>query len=253
MKDEIRLASTIMLIQEADALEVLMMKRYQHDGLLSGAMLFPGGKLEHHDSAPDWADLALNWGAVPEVERGLRIAVIRELFEEAGILLGQSPDEDDHKSRDLEVRKAIEHGEMSFFDYIKQQNIIIDLMALTLFSRWQSPPHTGQRFDTYFYLAAAPKNQLAVADGREAVEMEWIKPTDALDLSANKQRKIIFPTRMNLKMLSETNGLGEAVDAAKLRKIQKVEPRVEVRGAEKYLVLDEDAGYGDVAELLPFK
>lgn len=247
---DIRSSATILLIQEIDALEVLMLKRYQGDDILSGAMMFPGGKLEAHDEIDDWTELAIGWDAIPKIERGLRIAAIREAFEETGIMLGQDVKNNVSEAELLGVRKAIEAGDLSFHDYVREQNVTLDLQALTLFSRWQTPPTLGRRFDTHFYLAAAPKGQTAVADGREAVKTEWVTPQNALNLAANRQRKMLFPTRMNLKMLGESNGFHTAVDQAKAREIHKVEPKVEQRGDERYLILDPKFGYGRVEELI---
>lgn len=247
---EIRSSATILLIQEMDELEVLMLKRYQGDDILSGAMMFPGGKLEDHDEIDDWAELAIGWNKTPKVERGLRIAAIREAFEETGIMLGQNAKNNMADAELLSVRKAIEAGELSFYDYVQRQGITLDLQALTLFSRWQTPPTLGRRFDTYFYLAAAPKGQVAVADGREAVKTEWIAPQNALNLAANNQRKMLFPTRMNLKMLGESAEYDVAVSQAKVREIQKVEPEIEQRGEDRYLILDSKFGYGQVEELI---
>ena len=247
---DIRASATILLIQEIDAFEVLMLKRYQGDDNLSGAMMFPGGKLETHDESDDWRDVVKGWDAVPQTERGLRIAAIREAFEETGILLGQNVENMAPEAKLLTVRKAIEAGDLNFYDYVCQQDIQLDLQALTLFSRWQTPPTLGRRFDTFFYLAAAPRGQTAIADGREAVKTEWIAPQIALDLAAKKQRKLLLPTRMNLKMLGQSDGLDAAVKHAEKRKVHKVEPKIEQRGGERYLILDAEFGYGQVEEII---
>lgn len=247
---EVRSSATILLVQEVNALEVLMLKRYQGNDFLSGAMMFPGGKLEAHDEIADWGQIVKGWNAVPDAERGLRIAAIREAFEETGILLGQGANNMANDDEMLAIRKAIEANELSFYDYVQQENIELDLQALTLFSRWQTPPNMNKRFDTFFYLATAPQGQIPVADGREAVETEWITPHNALSLSEKKQRKMLLPTRMNLKMLSEAKQLEIAVQQANDRKIHKVEPKFEQRGNDKYLILDSKFGYGQVEELI---
>lgn len=250
MSSEIRLASTIILIQKNMPFDVLMMKRYKHNGQLSDAMVFPGGKLETQDLDTKWSKVVKNWDSVPTIERGMRIAVIRELFEEVGILLGHNINNQRCSKDDEIARKLITEEKLNFYDFLQQQKIVIDLNILTLFSRWQAPTYVEKRFDTFFYLAPAPENQIAVPDGYEAVDIEWISPHKALELEKINQRKIIFPTRMNLKMLSEAKEFDDAFRNAELRKIEKVEPFVENRGAEKYLILDPKHGYGDVAELM---
>lgn len=81
-----RIASTMMLVREAPAVEVLMVKRNQAIDHFSGAMLFPGGKVEPSDLDPAWRAQVEGWDDIPESERGPRISAIRETFEECGIL-----------------------------------------------------------------------------------------------------------------------------------------------------------------------
>jgi hypothetical protein len=55
---------------------------------------------------------------------------------------------------------------------------------------------------------------------------------------------------MNLQMLAKSRSAEEAISAARLRTVVVVEPRLERRDGEPYLVLPEAAGYGRVAEAL---
>lgn len=248
----IRPASTVMLLREsAGPMQVLMVRRNQEIDFVSGAMVFPGGKVDKSDLAPEWENLADGWSAVPEGERGPRVAAARELFEESGILIadGAAPPND---VQTLAARKAIEAGSIRFGDFLQQRGLRIDLEAFTLFSRWLTPPVVPKRFDTFFYLAAAPAGQVAVSDGRETVETEWIAPDHALELAARKERAIIFPTRMNLGLLAQTPTLDSAVAAAAAREHRTVTPTIELRDGQRFLTLAPDLGYGDVAEPLNF-
>jgi hypothetical protein len=96
----------------------------------------------------------------------------------------------------------------------------------------------------------APAEQVAACDGRETVDAEWIAPSEALRLAAAGERKVIFPTRMNLQLLAEAGGAQDAVTRAALRKLVTVEPQIEQRAGGRVLVLPPDAGYGAVAEPL---
>lgn len=236
-----------MLVREKPALEVLMVRRHHQIDFMSGAMVFPGGKIDEQDLDPRWAEWAAGWDEIPEVERGPRIAAIREAFEESGMLPGVAARPDQGDSR--HARKAVENGSLAFIDYVRQKGVALDLRALTLFSRWLTPPIVAKRFDTFFYLAVAPSGE-AEADGREAVETEWLAPDDALTLAAEGRRTIVFPTRMNLRLLATTPTLAEAVATARERSGRTILPRIEQRGEERYIMLDPEAGYGDVEELL---
>jgi hypothetical protein len=107
-----------------------------------------------------------------------------------------------------------------------------------------------RRFDTWFYVAVAPEEQLAICDGSETVDAEWISPHEALRLAQAGERTVIFPTRMNLQMLGEATSAEDAVRRSRARKIVTVEPEMTVRDGERVLVLPPDAGYGPVVELI---
>jgi hypothetical protein len=107
-----------------------------------------------------------------------------------------------------------------------------------------------KRFDTWFYIAAAPPDQLALCDGWETVDAEWIAPSEALRLGETRERNVVFPTRMNLGLLAEANGAEDAVARAAGRVLVPVEPKLVETPEGPTLVIPPDAGYGPVTELL---
>jgi 8-oxo-dGTP pyrophosphatase MutT (NUDIX family) len=244
------MAATIMVVRETPTLEVLMVRRHHEIDFVPGAMVFPGGKIAAQDHDPGWAECAIGWEELPAVERAPRIAAIREAFEETGLFLGNGGD-GLHGPDTAAVRRQIEEGTLSFRDYVVRAGAAIDLTRLTLFSRWLTPSIMPKRFDTFFYLAAAPAQQFARFDGRETVDCEWIAPSEALRLAAAGERNMVVPTRLNLQLLASSDTLAAAVDAASRRSMEVVTPRVEVRDGKRYLVIDSNAGYGEVLELRP--
>src|SRR5258705_1309376 len=115
---EIKPAATILLLRDAPAFEVLMVKRHHQIDFASGALVFPGGKSHADDHDPAWAEHALGWADHDAGQRGLRIAAIREVFEEAGVLLAKRRDgapmgED---ACAMEVRQAVDAGRTHFLD-----------------------------------------------------------------------------------------------------------------------------------------
>jgi 8-oxo-dGTP pyrophosphatase MutT (NUDIX family) len=248
---EIRPAATVLLVRDAPGFEVLMVKRHHQIDFAGGALVFPGGKTAPDDHDPLWADLATGWEAVGEDGAALRIAAIREAYEEAGVLLARDRHGDHYVGEAaIDVRAAVERGTVRFIDVVARLGLRLDLAALTLFARWITPPLMPKRFDTWFYVAHAPLAQLAICDGREAVDAEWIHPARALAMAATGERKVIFPTRMNLRLLAESASPDDAVTRARTRVLVTVEPWIEQRPTGGVLVIPLDAGYGPVEEPL---
>ena len=248
----IKPAATILILRDDPAFEVLMVKRHHQIDFASGALVFPGGKTHAGDDDPAWAGHVLGWGDFDAVQRGLRIAAIREVFEEAGILLARHTDGsamgDDVAP--MAVRKAVDAGTTAFLDVVKDLDAKLDLHALTVFARWITPPLTPKRFDTWFYAAHAPADQLAACDGRETVDAEWIAPSEVLRLAAAGERKVIFPTRMNVQLLAESTSAEDCLAQARARTLVTVLPQIQSRDSGRVLVLPPDAGYGVVEEPL---
>jgi 8-oxo-dGTP pyrophosphatase MutT (NUDIX family) len=245
-------AATILLVRDAPAFEVLMVKRHHQIDFASGALVFPGGKTHAGDHDPAWAGRTLGWeGAKPD-DRPLRIAAIREAYEETGILLARHADGGHFRGdvRAGEARDEIAHDRRAFIDLVGELDVKLDLDALEIFARWITPRMMPKRFDTWFYIAAAPADQLAVCDGWETVDAEWIAPAEALRLGEARERIVIFPTRMNLQLLAEASGAEDAVARAAARILVTVEPQVVDTPAGRTLVIPPDAGYGAVTEPL---
>lgn len=245
-------AATILLLRDQPAFEVLMVKRHHQIDFASGALVFPGGKTAAQDHDPAWRDRCSGFDACPEAERALRIAAIREAYEESAILLARTVDGAwaDLDERAGSAREPVSKGVRPFLDLARELDVILDLGALSRFARWITPTMMPKRFDTWFYLAVAPEKQLAAADGWETVDAEWIAPTEALRLAGTGERKVIFPTRMNLQLLAESADAAEAASAAAARPEVVVTPQIDRREGGDVLLIPPEAGYGAVEEPL---
>src|SRR5215469_202353 len=238
-------AATILLLRDDPAFEVLMVKRHHQIDFAAGALVFPGGKTHAGDDDFGWQERTLGWGAALPHKRPLRIAAIREAYEEAGILLARHLDGAPFRGDDraAAAREAVAKDQRPFLDLIRELDLYLDLEALSVFARWITPVISPRRFDTWFYVAKAPADQLALCDGAETVDAEWIQPSEALRLGDLGQRTVIFPTRMNLKLLGEANSADDAVRRAEARELVTVEPKVADRPGGRVLVLPPNAGY----------
>lgn len=246
----VRPASTLLLLRDDPSFEVLMVERHHQIDFASGALVFPGGKSSPGDHDEAWREHALGWGEHGAEQSGLRIAAIREVFEEAGLLLARRIDGGPLaiEPAPLELRQSVDRGETPFLDVVRAAGARLDLSALTVFARWITPPVTPKRFDTWFYVAHAPADQLAVCDGRETVEACWYAPDAALEAAERGRRKLVFPTRMNLQLLARAASAAAAIDQARARPLVTVQPEIHEGPDGRRLVLPESAGYGAVSE-----
>src|SRR5579871_1205439 len=121
-------------------------------------------------------------------QSALRAAAVRELREEAGIELPRETE-------------------------------------LVLFSRWITPAQVRIRFDTWFYLAAAPDGAQPTPDGAEVVDARWYSPNDALDAGRRGEILLVFPTMKQLEQLSGFASAGALLAHARGRDVSPVEPR----------------------------
>lgn len=187
-----RQAATVILLRDADErLEVLLVQRSPQARFMGGVWVFPGGSLE------------------PGEGDGLqahRAAAIRELREEAGVVL--------HERAEL-----IE------------------------FSRWITPAEVRTRFDTRFFLAQMPAGQQVTLDGRECVDHRWLAPSAALAAHEQGELMLVFPTIKHLERLSDFVTAAELIADARGRKVGPVQPRVIVEGETARVVLPGEPGY----------
>jgi len=184
-------ATVIVLRGGADALEVLLVKRTPHARFMGGVWVFPGGAVDAHEGEGDAAH---------------RIAAVRELQEEAGIVLA-------------------------------------DPGALVKFSRWITPAEVVVRFDTHFFLAPMPDGQEATIDGDEIVDQGWFTPADALAAHERGEIYLVFPTIKHLEQLGAFANADALLDFARGRDVGPVQPRVVTEGETARLLLPGEPGY----------
>src|SRR3954466_11769956 len=115
--------------------------------------------------------------------------------------------------------------------------------AVETFSRWITPAQVKVRFDTWFFLAAAPDDVEATPDGNECTDARWIRPRDALAAGDRDELLLVFPTIKHLEQLGEFDSVATALDGARARRVMPVEPRVLEEGGVARVVLPGEPGY----------
>ena len=243
-------AATILLVRDApDGLEVFMVKRHHQIDFVSGALVFPGGKVHHDDNETglsDFADGGADWSAD---KRALGAAAIREAFEESGILLARDAKTGDFvdatKLEALEPYRArLDKHEIPLLELLREEGLRLALDQLVPFAHWITPAVRPRRYDTYFYLAPAPPVQEARHDGHEAVDSIWIAPSQAAADGAAHRVKMIFATRFNLQKLARSTSSAAAFAAACADKIVTVVPEYRETPQGLMWCIPIEAGYG---------
>ena len=106
-------------------------------------------------------------GAVQDEDADHAAAAVRELREEAGIDLAEGAE-------------------------------------VVPWSRWITPEQVKVRFDTWFFVAAAPPEAEATVDGGECVAARWLRPAAALEAFRRGELMLVFPTIKHLEALAQS-------------------------------------------------
>jgi 8-oxo-dGTP pyrophosphatase MutT (NUDIX family) len=184
-------ASVILLRGGGEALELLLVQRTPEARFMGGVWVFPGGAVDAEEGDGDEAH---------------RAAAIRELEEEAAIVLG-------------------------------------DAAELVKFSRWITPEVVQIRFDTHFFLAPLPEGQEPRIDGEECVDLGWFTPAGALEAHAAERISLVFPTIKHLEQLGDFATVDGLLAYARGRDVVPVEPRVVMEGEVARILLPGEPGY----------
>ncbi len=261
MEATARPAATILLLRDGPAgLEVFMVVRHHAIDFAAGALVFPGGRVEESDQ-----ELALRPADCPNPDGletdalAFRVAAIRETFEECGVLLARSRGSDDLIDADIlkrledQHRAALNAGSIGFDAMLEAEALVPAPDLLVHFAHWITPVHQPKRYDTHFFLAAAPAEHLAVHDGWEAVDSIWITPAQALADTEAGRFKLVFATAKNLEKLGRSASVKDAMDAARAATVVTVMPRgTKLEGSKRLMRIPEEAGYGGSEFIIDF-
>ena len=256
-----RPASTILLLRDSAAtmgeIEVFMMVRHYEIDFNAGALVFPGGSVDENDreiiASPELhsGGEGLDAGAL-----SFRIAAIRETFEESGILLarpqGSKAMVDAKRAAALEAahRAALCEGKTIFSKVLSENGLLLALDELVPYAHWITPEGMPKRFDTWFFLAAAPPEQAGAHDGKESTDSIWLSPREAVAGGESGRFKLPFPTTRNLIRLGKQASVRAALDDSRGRPIVTVMPVMTKLNGGRQLRIPREAGYdGEVFEV----
>jgi glyoxylase-like metal-dependent hydrolase (beta-lactamase superfamily II)/8-oxo-dGTP pyrophosphatase MutT (NUDIX family) len=188
----------VILVRFQPRCEVFWVLRAPVLAYLGGFHAFPGGRVSRRDAAVPAT------GVDDAAERARRVAAVRELFEETGVLLARPgpgashslPDESTRRS----VRLALQDGSLEFASFLAEYGLAIDAGALLPAGRWISPPFSPRGFDTYFYLGLLPDGETPSVHAGELVGGGWIEPAAALEQWQRGEVLLARPLRRVLEL-----------------------------------------------------
>ena len=239
-----RLASTVMLIRDLPAgvssLEVFMVRRVVQSEFMPDVYVFPGGSVSMDDCSAEetlglCAQVPSSLDTDPQgrttLGTGTRVAAIRELFEEANVLLAYHDKLllaiDQQRTEHFDAyRQALNQRQGSLLEMARRERLVLATDQLIYCAHWITPEDLPKRYDTHFFLAKAPAQQEAIYDQLETSDGVWIEPETALERFAAGTFPIAFPTYHQLRALSAFSGTEEALQTAALHPIATQQPRL---------------------------
>ena len=226
-------ATVVMLRDTAQGMEVFLVKRHSASAVLGGAYVFPGGKLDdadmllaeeqHLDTTAHALHQTLNEPETStDVAKGLYVAALREAFEESGILYANIADAQQQRTAAQLLQQGVDFNAM-----LKQLALRLHTQSVVPWSRWitpRMPSVSSKRFDTRFFVALVPDQQIARHDDVETTQSVWIQPADALKQHWNYDIEMAPPQIMTLAHLSRFDSAAAVLEAARNTPAPAIEP-----------------------------
>lgn len=263
-----RPAATIILARDsAHGIEVFMMKRTTAVTFAKGMHVFPGGGVDSSDHSADMHALCVGVNdARASAELGVDngglaywIAAIRECFEEAGLLIGYrnassriSLDASDAQKL-AALRLELAENNLSFAQLLSREQLLAATDQLIYYSHWITTPGRPRRYDTRFFIAPAPAEQIAMHDNSETVAHLWVRPGEALELFKRGELDLMFPTIKTLESLMQFGRVEDLLNHARAKpQVPATTPHVSTaRDGSIRMLIQSDYAYAEAQKLDP--
>lgn len=256
-----RPSATLVVVRESPAgPEVLLLRRAERGDLNSGAWVFPGGLVDEADhgsagccSGVDEAAANATLG-LPSGGLAFYVAAVRECFEECGLLFareaGGLPVAPQRLARLDAWRGPLHRGEAGLPALCAEHGLSLALDELVYCAHWLTPVGIPKRYDTRFFVAAAPALQSAVPDAAETVEHRWLRPADVL--ADRAAYKMLTPTVKTLEMIAaHGSAAGFLAWARQPRAVPMIQPRLGSGRQGKRPVTPDEPAWAELGRLDP--
>ncbi|MDP6376838.1 MAG: NUDIX domain-containing protein [Pseudomonadales bacterium] len=229
-RENIRLAASVLLVRDTHPLrgmEVFMVQR-PGGAVFPNLHVFPGGKVDEVDFQPDICsgiDDAHASELLGVSAGGIRywVAVVRECFEECGVLLARRDGQhltldDDGWERFHEYRHELVDGRINMGELCARERLILECEDVLYFSHWLTPGGAAKRFDTRFFVAAMPHGQEADPHEWETQHGMWIEACEALTRHAREEWQMISPTLVALESIDAYDNVADLLADVRLER-----------------------------------
>jgi len=237
-------AATVILLRdkEPDGFEVFLLKRHEKSSFMGGNYVYPGGRVDRNDGSLETCSLSrgmtfeeatkiLGGTFSPEESFAHWIAAIRELFEEAGVLLAYDHKGDllqtkngGEREKSLQYRKLLQEGKINICEIAQKEDLLFALDQLHYYAHWITPEAQPQRFNTRFFLTRYSSGQEASHDQRETTASIWITPREALEENLKGEVILSPPTLKTLEDLSRFKTIENIFHSLKKEEIRPILP-----------------------------
>lgn len=189
-------AAAILLHKAADESQLYLARRSPSLKFLGGFHAFPGGKVDPEDYELAQGDDLSAIG---------RVAAIRELFEEAGIMLARDLEGRllSESSALTQARQDIRSRKITFLQLLKRCGWSLCQESLVPFGKFTTPPFSPQRFETRFYHAQCPPGQQPLLFPGELEDGTWGTPREHLRRWRNEEILLSPPVLAILERLEQ--------------------------------------------------
>jgi 8-oxo-dGTP pyrophosphatase MutT (NUDIX family) len=230
-----RPAATIVLLRDATVLtalpdasrplEVFLIKRHGLSDVLGGAYVFPGGKYDAADAELDPERLLDQ--STEFLHQQLAEPALDAAFEECGLLLATRPSGEQIDATTALKARALAREGHQFDEVLALLGLRLQTRSIQPWVRWITPTLPSvmnKRFDTRFFIAAAPAAQVASHDNHEATASTWLTPRAALEQYRDGTIELAPPQIMSLAHLSRHATMAQALAEAATRRPPTVQP-----------------------------
>ncbi|GAA4457005.1 NUDIX hydrolase [Phytohabitans houttuyneae] len=204
-----RVAATVVLLRPADAgFEAYVLRRAASMAFASGMYAFPGGGVDPADAGADlgWSgpspeEWARRLGRPAGEAQAVVCAAVREVFEEAGVLLAEGATDTGSDGWEADRQRLVRREE-PLAALLARRGLVLRSDLLGAWARWITPEFEARRFDTYFFVAALPDKQLTRDVSGEADLTMWVRPADAVAGFEQGRIAMLPPTVVMLRELA---------------------------------------------------